>query len=271
MEAAGAGLGIRSVLGRVSQLLAGKKGGANAAEHAAAQMVRPVVGETSRWTTVQIPVSKKDDNRRIEDVIRDRYDVSVPLVQTLLRKGKITVMRAPMAAVTVEKSAEKPIVLEGAARSIIPRASMRVEPGDLITLTELFLPEKTTAAAKPLPIEDRKLTGEEIRHVQGLVIYKDERIIVLNKPSGLAMHSGPKTKEHLAGWLSGLQFDAETPPLIVHRLDKDTSGALLLARNRKVAAEVAERMRESGLDSKIQKVYWAMVKGKPDRRHRQGE
>ena len=82
---------------------------------------------------------------------------------------------------------------------------------------------------------------------------------MLNKPPGLATQGGTKTTQHVDGLLDALQFDAEGRPKLVHRLDKDTSGALLVARTARAAAFFAKSF--SGRTAK--KVYWALVVGVP--------
>src|SRR3546814_16072591 len=92
-----------------------------------------------------------------------------------------------------------------------------------------------------------------------MVIYKDPQAIVVNKPPGLATQGGTKTTEHLDGLLDALIFDAEGRPTLVHRLDKDTSGALVLARTSRAAAFFAK----SFSSRTARKVSWALVVGVP--------
>jgi 23S rRNA pseudouridine955/2504/2580 synthase len=93
-----------------------------------------------------------------------------------------------------------------------------------------------------------------------MVIYEDDHAFVLNKPPGLATQGGTKTHQHLDRLLDGLAGEAGRPKL-VHRLDKDTSGALLVARSARAAGHFAKAF--SGRTAK--KVYWAIVVGVPDR------
>lgn len=92
-----------------------------------------------------------------------------------------------------------------------------------------------------------------------MVIHRDKQAIVLNKPAGLATQGGTKTHEHVDGLLDGLQFDGESRPKLVHRLDKDTSGALLIARTTRAAAFFAKSFSSRS----AKKVYWALVVGVP--------
>lgn len=92
-----------------------------------------------------------------------------------------------------------------------------------------------------------------------LVIYKDDNIIVLNKPSGLAVQGGTNTIRHVDGMLEALKFEKEEAPRLVHRIDKDTSGVLVLARDRKNAELLTQAFRERDLH----KTYLALVRGCP--------
>lgn len=129
-------------------------------------------------------------------------------------------------------------------------ASQRLTPGQAVKVPPLpVAPE----APEPPPI-----TPDVARDLQKRVIYHDEQIIALNKPAGLPVQGGPGIFAHLDGWLDALRFGAERPRL-VHRLDRDTSGVLLLARTPGVAAKLAALFR--GRD--IEKTYWAVVTRRP--------
>ena len=91
------------------------------------------------------------------------------------------------------------------------------------------------------------------------MIHQDAQAFVLNKPPGLATQGGTKTTQHVDGLLDALQYDNEGRPKLVHRLDKDTSGALLVARTSRAAAFFAKTF--SGRSAK--KVYWALIVGVP--------
>lgn len=103
------------------------------------------------------------------------------------------------------------------------------------------------------------LTEEEIEFVRSLVIHEDKAAIVVNKPPGLATQGGTKTKDHLDRLLDGLVDEDAPRPKLVHRLDKDTSGALLVARTPRAAAAFSKSF--SGRTAR--KVYWAIVTGVP--------
>ena len=99
------------------------------------------------------------------------------------------------------------------------------------------------------------LSEDETEFVRSLVIHQDDAAIVVNKPPGLATQGGTKTKDHLDRLLDGLAGEGEPRPKLVHRLDKDTSGALLVARTPRAAAFFSKSF--SGRTAR--KVYWAIV------------
>jgi len=92
------------------------------------------------------------------------------------------------------------------------------------------------------------------------VIFIDGEAIVIDKPAGLAVHPGSRTKESLEDYLRHFRFGFQRPPLPVHRLDRDTSGCLLLARNPKAH----KRFQRAFEDKKVTKTYLAVLAGVPD-------
>src|ERR1700761_1747905 len=103
------------------------------------------------------------------------------------------------------------------------------------------------------------LSDRDTKEIQSLVIHRDDWVIALNKPSGLAVQGGSGTERHVDGMLDGLRFGFEDRPRLVHRLDKDTSGLLLIART----GQSAKRLSESFRDRETEKLYWAVVVGVP--------
>ncbi|UYY58283.1 RluA family pseudouridine synthase [Sphingomonas sp. S2-65] len=140
----------------------------------------------------------------------------------------------------------------------------RATPADRLAAGQVLrLPpaEAPKPASTPRPKRDRPaLSAEQTELAESMVIHKDASAIVLNKPPGLATQGGTKTFEHVDGLLDALQYEAEGRPKLVHRLDKDTSGALLVARSAKAAAFFSKSF--SGRTAK--KIYWALVVGVPD-------
>src|SRR3954470_17844680 len=138
----------------------------------------------------------------------------------------------------------------------------RAVPGDRVEAgQEIRVPPVETAPQRSLPRrpERNPLTADEEQFVREMVIYEDPGAFVLNKPPGLATQGGTKTTQHLDRLLDGIADDRGRPKL-VHRLDKDTSGALLVAKTARSAGHFAKAF--SGRTAK--KIYWALVVGVPD-------
>nr|WP_298895327.1 RluA family pseudouridine synthase [uncultured Altererythrobacter sp.] len=111
------------------------------------------------------------------------------------------------------------------------------------------------------PKQRRELKPEEIAEAHAMVIRETKSAIVLNKPPGLATQGGSKTNKHVDGLLDAFIEDDDTPrPRLVHRLDKDTSGVLLIARTPGSAASYSKRFSSRS----ARKVYWALIVGVPD-------
>lgn len=104
-----------------------------------------------------------------------------------------------------------------------------------------------------------EISRRDAEFILSLVIYKDDNIIVLNKPSGLAVQGGTNTSRHVNGMLEALRFELNEKPKLVHRIDKDTSGVLVLARNRTWADRLTKAFREHTLP----KTYLALVNSCP--------
>ena len=103
------------------------------------------------------------------------------------------------------------------------------------------------------------LSKEERRLFTSMVIHEDKDIYVLNKPAGLAVQGGSKTHHHLDGLLMGLGVELGERPLLVHRLDRDTSGVIVVAKRRAVAASLGKLFATRN----VKKTYWAATKGVP--------
>jgi 23S rRNA pseudouridine955/2504/2580 synthase len=97
------------------------------------------------------------------------------------------------------------------------------------------------------------------RDLQRLVIYRDDHVLVLNKPHGMPVQGGPGITHHLDGMLDALRFGSPERPRLVHRLDRDTSGVLLLAPTPGTAAKLAAAFRTRA----VEKTYWAVTARRP--------
>jgi len=112
--------------------------------------------------------------------------------------------------------------------------------------------EEAPERPKPPP---QKVTGS----LEDNIIYMDKNVIVLNKPSGLATQGGSGLTQHVDGMLGSLMFEKGMRPKLVHRLDRDTSGVLVVARTSAAAAELSRALATRD----AQKIYWALTKGVP--------
>lgn len=105
----------------------------------------------------------------------------------------------------------------------------------------------------------KPLSKEERRFFESMILHEDKDIYVLNKPSGFAVQGGTKTHHHLDGLLMGLGAEKGERPLLVHRLDRDTSGVIVIAKRRAVASALGKLFATRN----VKKTYWAVVKGVP--------
>jgi len=137
----------------------------------------------------------------------------------------------------------------------------RIEAGQIIRVPPPEVAAVAVASVKAPRVREARdpLSEEETDFIKSLVIHRDAQAIVINKPPGLATQGGTKTDHHVDRLLDGIQFEAEGRPKLVHRLDKDTSGVLLLARTSRAAAHFAKAFSSRT----ARKVYWALVAGVP--------
>src|SRR3569623_2749384 len=91
------------------------------------------------------------------------------------------------------------------------------------------------------------------------VLHRDGLMLVINKPAGIAEHKGPKGGPNLAASFEALRYGLPRPPVLAHRLDRDTSGCLVLGRHRTATASLGLLVKHG----KIGKAYWAVVEGGP--------
>lgn len=158
-----------------------------------------------------------------------------------------------------------PQLTQGMVEKMCRKGELRVDGGRVKGNTRLQAGQKVRVpplpepGSKPAPQEKLRISDADARMIRDCVIYKDDDIIVLNKPSGLPTQGGSKQKRHVDGLSEALKFGLEEKPRLVHRLDKDTSGVLLLARNRKAAQALTAALRHK----ETRKIYWALVAGVP--------
>lgn len=135
------------------------------------------------------------------------------------------------------------------------KAGLRLAPGQAIRI-----PPAVEAAPAPPGTDPPAVSRQDRATLEAAVLYRDDWVIALDKPPGLAVQGGTGQSRHLDAMLEALRFDAAEPPRLVHRLDKDTSGVLLLGRSREAAKRLAEAFRSR----EARKLYWAAVAGVPE-------
>jgi 23S rRNA pseudouridine955/2504/2580 synthase len=177
-----------------------------------------------------VTVSEGEGDQRLDRWLRRRFPhVGQGQVEKLCRKGQIRVDGGRV------------------------KASTRLEVGQAVRLPPL--PD----SAEPAPRRAATVNAADADMIQSSVIWRDDHFIALNKPAGLPTQGGSKQTKHVDGLSEALRFGSEEKPRLVHRLDKDTSGVLILARS----ADAARKMTETLRDRATRKIYWAAVAGVP--------
>ncbi len=133
------------------------------------------------------------------------------------------------------------------------KAGMRLNAGQTVRIPPL-------GPSPPKPKPSRVVVSKaDAKDLKARVLHRDKDVLVLNKPAGLAVQGGSGLRRNLDAMLDALRFGASERPRLVHRLDKDTSGVLVLARN----AAAARKLTAAFRSKKVRKLYWAVVVGVP--------
>ncbi len=136
------------------------------------------------------------------------------------------------------------------------KSADRLSTGQTLRLPPQVIHDKAEARPKSAP-------AQTTRKLEDMILYMDKHLFVLNKPSALATQGGSGLKEHVDGMLDQITYEKNTRPKLVHRLDRDTSGVLLVARTSQSAAGLSRALAERNAS----KIYWALVKGVPREKH----
>jgi 23S rRNA pseudouridine955/2504/2580 synthase len=186
---------------------------------------------TNTMSVQHIDISADEDGMRLDRWFRQHFpDVGQGQLQKLLRKGNIR--------------------LDG----VRVKANDRVTSGQTVRVPPLQ-PANRTGKVKKIPV----ISDQDRKFMSDMVIHRDHHVIILNKPSGLAVQGGSGTKVHIDGLLTALVPEGAEKPRLVHRLDKDTSGILVLAATAKSARSLTAAFRTKD----ARKLYWALVAGAP--------
>ncbi|MGO4670531.1 RluA family pseudouridine synthase [Bosea sp. 2YAB26] len=197
--------------------------------------VKAVTAEVLATGVQQLVVTPDENEMRIDRFLETRFpQLSFSHIQRIVRKGELRVNG---------KRAD---------------SKDRLEAGQTVRIPPLKLEQQ---AERP---RSARADSDTVEFLRSITLYEDDDVMVLNKPAGLAVQGGSGTTRHVDGMLDALTGKDGQKPRLVHRLDKDTSGCLVIAKSRFAAATLAKTFRSRS----ARKVYWALVAGVP--RVRQG-
>src|SRR5512144_1691731 len=176
-----------------------------------------------------VSVTPDESGMRVDRFFEARFTgLSFSHIQRIIRKGEVRVN----------------------GKRTQPKA--RLEAGQAVRIPPL----KVEA---PHPRDDVPVAQKDRAFLKSITLYEDADVLVLNKPMGLAVQGGSGTTRHIDGMLGALRSPDGQRPRLVHRLDKDTAGCLLVAKTRFAAAALAKTFRTRS----ARKIYWALVIGVP--------
>ena len=161
-----------------------------------------------------------------------------------------------------------PQLTQGRVEKMCRKGELRIDGGRVKASTRLH--EGQTLRVPPIPagtpsapaMLKQQVSDDDAQMMQSAVIFKDDDLIALNKPPGLASQGGTGTKRHVDMLSQALTFGLSERPKLVHRLDRDTSGILLLARNGRAASGLSKAFQAKA----TRKIYWAVAAGSPSPR-----
>ncbi|CAI2177484.1 10440_t:CDS:10 [Funneliformis geosporum] len=172
------------------------------------------------------------DMMRLDRYLHLQTKLPISIIQMKIRKNEVKLKPRVHESTDLDKDRVK----------LHKVLSYKVRPGDLVSIRSPDL-YKEAKFAKPKRRKTESFSEKEIESIRSLILYQDKEILVINKPAGLATQGGPKTLKHVDGLLH------------VHRLDKNTTGTLILGRTRSAAGKLSHMFRESTID----KMYIAIV------------
>lgn len=188
--------------------------------------VKAVTAEVLSTGVQQLVVTQDENEMRIDRFLEARFpQLSFSHIQRIVRKGELRV--------------------DGKRAD----SKDRLATGQTVRIPPLKLEQ---AAERP---RSAKADADTIGFLRSITLYEDEDVMVLNKPAGLAVQGGSGTTRHVDGMLAALTSKDGQKPRLVHRLDKDTAGCLVIAKSRFAAATLAKTFRSRS----ARKVYWALV------------
>ena len=149
----------------------------------------------------------------------------------------------------------------GRLQKLIRNGEVKVDKAKVTTSTRLVGGQtvRIPPIDDPDVVKPVKLNEADAQFLRDLILYEDDDIYVFNKPHGLAVQGGSGTKRHLDGMLKSLPNKKGEAPRLVHRLDRDTSGCLVVAKTKQAASHFGNVFRSRS----ARKIYWAIVAGNP--------
>lgn len=185
-----------------------------------------------------IIIQPKNKNYRLDKFLQDNFrNVNNILIQKAIRN--------------------KDILLNG---EVLKKSNEVLYEGDELLLSN-FITKIFNNSPKIIENKsDLRFTDKEIEKIKDCIIYKDEHILAINKPAGLAVQSGSKIEKSVNDYLQFLKFEKDDAVRLVHRLDKDTSGVLLLARDKETCDILMDYFKNK--NDKLEKIYLALAIGK---------
>lgn len=155
-----------------------------------------------------------------------------------------------------------PLLRFGPLQRMLRTGQVRVDGGRVKAATRL----EAGQSVRVPPLEEAQasqpsyaVSSPDAEALRAMILYEDDYLYVFNKPMGLATQGGPGLSRHLDGMLESLRDAKGQKPRLVHRLDRDTSGCLIVAKTRKMASDLAKTFRTRS----VRKIYWALVFGVP--------
>ena len=183
-------------------------------------------------SVITVTVTQDEDGMRVDRFLEHRFPgLSFSHIQRITRKGELRVNGKRV------------------------ETKDRVAAGQAVRIPPLKLDQTESDE----PRRSEKAVAADVTALRAMVLYEDDDMMVLNKPFGLAVQGGSGTVRHLDGMLEALRDDQGQKPRLVHRLDKDTSGCIVIAKTRFAASALAKSFRSRD----TRKIYWSLVAGVP--------
>ncbi|HSI39578.1 MAG TPA: RluA family pseudouridine synthase [Xanthobacteraceae bacterium] len=212
-------------------------------------------------------VERDEEGMRLDRWFKNHYpDLAFGHLQKLLRTGQVRVDGA-RAKTNTRLASGQSVRVPPLEEKVQPSAADYLEAQEAIARGEAppRVPRQSLGESVSAPAVRRAVADDkDAVFLRSITLYEDRDVMVLNKPYGLAVQGGSGTYRHVDGLMESLRAEDGQKPRLVHRIDKDTSGILLVARSRLAAATLAKTFRSRS----ARKVYWALVPGVP--RPRQG-